>query len=208
MSLRWRQSRQDPSTSAPVTGIMNKQLQKGKHLMTKRWNRSYFRKRCLQLTLCPPHWRTWVFPLQRCLQRCMASACIIQYMATITHQPPSGTNWQCTDIWATVVLPQLAQCRAYNQQVRKIKHSHHLIVLHDGGINDTGTVVYRRLDSIISEKHNMALYSRTFYWMTCRLNYSLIRSSICIHSSLSAFHQPTNHQPCMHNIHLACIVKA
>ena len=51
------------------------------------------------------------------------------------------------------------------------------------GMGTTATVIYKRLASLLAEKHNRA-YNTTLYWLGCGLNCSLLQSAImCLHGS-------------------------
>ncbi len=68
----------------------------------------------------------------------------------------------------------------------------------------TATVVYKRISSMIAEKHNKP-YSKTMNWIRCRLNFSLLRSAImCLHGSRSAFHHPAGPPITTNTMDLAC----
>ena len=82
--------------------------------------------------------------------------------------------------------------RAYEERVREIEHGSFtpLVFSATGGMGTTATTAYKRLASLISEKHNQ-LYSTTLNWMRCRLSFSLIRSAImCLRGSRSIYHRP------------------
>ena len=93
----------------------------------------------------------------------------------------------------------LAQCyqkqemekkRNYEERVREVEHGSFspLVFTTAGGMGATATVVYKRLASCIAEKHNKP-YGKTLHWLRCRLNFSLLRSSImCLRGSCSACH--------------------
>ena len=57
---------------------------------------------------------------------------------------------------------------------------------------DETAVVYKRLASLIADKHSK-LYSRTLHWLRCRINFSLLRSAImCLRGSRSAAYRPAS----------------
>ena len=105
----------------------------------------------------------------------------------------------------------LAQCyrrnemekkRAYDERVREIEHGSFspLVFSTSGGMGTTATVVYKKIASSISEKYDKP-YNRTMNWIRCRLNFSLLRSSImCLRGSRSAAHRPAG----PNTIDLAC----
>ena len=52
------------------------------------------------------------------------------------------------------------------------------------------TVVYKRIATLITEKRDQP-YSRTLFWIRCKLSFSLLRSAImCIRGSRSSYHHP------------------
>ena len=81
----------------------------------------------------------------------------------------------------------LAQCyrkneqekkRAYDQRVREVEHgSFSPLFTTTGGMGTVATVVYKRIASMIAEKHEKP-YSQTMQWIRCRLNISLLRSAV------------------------------
>ena len=59
-----------------------------------------------------------------------------------------------------------------------------------GGMGTKATVVYKRLASILSDKHNQP-YSNIVDWLRCRLSFFLLRSSIrFLQGSRSSIHDP------------------
>ena len=79
-----------------------------------------------------------------------------------------------------------------------------LIFSTSGGTGTTATVVYKRIASMIAEKHNKP-YSKTIHWIRCRLNFSLLRSSImCLRGSRSAHHRPAGPPITTNTMDLAC----
>ncbi len=72
------------------------------------------------------------------------------------------------------------------------------------GMGTTATVVYKRIASMIAEKQNKP-YSKTIHWIRCRLNFSLLRSSImCLRGSRSAHHRPAGPPITTNTMDLAC----
>ena len=58
-----------------------------------------------------------------------------------------------------------------------------LVFSTSGGMGKSASTFYRRLASLMAEKHNQT-YANTMKWIRCQLNFSLIRSSImCIRGS-------------------------
>ena len=82
--------------------------------------------------------------------------------------------------------------RKYEERIREIEHGSFspLVFTTAGGMGATATVVYKRLASLIAEKHD-ELYGQTLHWMRCRLGFSLLRSSImCLRGSRSHVNHP------------------
>ena len=87
---------------------------------------------------------------------------------------------------------ELQKKRAYDQRVREIEHGSFspLVFSTTGGMGPTATIVYKRLASMITKKHNKT-YSKTIHWLRCRLSFSLLRSAImCLRGSRSSLHHP------------------
>ena len=82
--------------------------------------------------------------------------------------------------------------RAYDQRIRDVEHGSFspLVFSTSGGMGPTANVVYKRLASMIAQKHDKT-YSKTLHWIRCKLNYSLLRSAImCIRGARSRSYQP------------------
>ena len=78
--------------------------------------------------------------------------------------------------------------RAYEERVREIEHGSFapLACSISGGMVPIATTVYKRMASLIAEKHNDP-YSSTIFWLRCKLSFSLLRSAImCIRGSRSS----------------------
>ena len=107
----------------------------------------------------------------------------------------------------------LSQCyrqnekkRAYDERVREIDHGSffRLVFSTSGGMGTTGTVVYKRIASMITVKHNKP-YNKTIHWIRFRLNFSLLRSSImCLRGSRSAHHRPAGPPITTNTMDLSC----
>ena len=83
--------------------------------------------------------------------------------------------------------------RAYEERVREIEHGSFapLVFSISGGMGPIATTVYKRMASLIAEKHNHP-YNTTLFWLRCKLNFSLLRSAImCIRGSRSSYHAQT-----------------
>ena len=82
--------------------------------------------------------------------------------------------------------------RSYEHRVREVEHGcfSPLVFSTLGGLSPTATIVYKRIASLIAEKNDQP-YSRTFFWLRCRLRFSLLRSAIvCLRGSQSSYHRP------------------
>ena len=82
--------------------------------------------------------------------------------------------------------------RTYEERVREVEHGSFspLIFSTSGGMGPIATVVYKRIATLIAEKRNQP-YSRTLFWIRCKLSFSLLRSAImCIRGSRSSYHHP------------------
>ena len=87
--------------------------------------------------------------------------------------------------------PQLSSL-AYEERVREVEHGSFspLIFSTSGGMGPIATVVYKRIATLIAEKRDQP-YSRTLFWIRCKLSFSLLRSAImCIRGSRSSYHHP------------------
>ena len=83
--------------------------------------------------------------------------------------------------------------RSYEERVREVEHGSFspLIFSTSGGLGPIATVVYKRIASLIAEKRDQP-YSRTLFWLRCKLSFSLLRSAImCIRGSRSSYHHPS-----------------
>lgn len=82
--------------------------------------------------------------------------------------------------------------RIYQQRITDIELSSFspLVFSTAGGMVPIATVVFKRLASIVAEKRNIS-YSRLLNWMTCRISFSLLRSSImCLRGARSSHLSP------------------
>jgi len=86
---------------------------------------------------------------------------------------------------------ELEKRRAYDERIR-VEHGSFssLVFSTAGGMGPTANVVYKIVASLIAKKHGKP-YSKTIYWMRCRLSYSLLRSAImCLRVARSSLHRP------------------
>lgn len=109
----------------------------------------------------------------------------------------------------------LAQCyrqneqekkRAYEERVREVEHGTFspLVFSTSGGMGPIATVVYRRIASLIAEKQQQP-YSRTLFWLRCKLSFSLLRSAImCLRGARSSLHHPARPSKIGEPIDLTC----
>ncbi len=120
-----------------------------------------------------------------------------------------GRDKQCAFFYVRVFNPfapsyrntTLSQCyrrnelekkRNYDERIREIEHGSFspLVFSTAGGMGATANVVYKRLASMIADKHQKA-YSKAMNWLRCRLSFSLLRSAImCLRGSRSSHHHP------------------
>ena len=105
---------------------------------------------------------------------------------------PSAQSYRDTSMPQCYRRNELEKKRAYDERVREIEHASFspLVFCTSGGMAPTATVVYKRIASMISSKHDKP-YSRTMHWIRCRLSFSLLRSAImCLRGSRSASNRP------------------
>lgn len=84
--------------------------------------------------------------------------------------------------------------RAYDQRIREVEHGSFspLVFSSSGGMGPTATTVYRRLAAMIAEKRKEP-FSRTLFWLRCRLNFSLLRSAVsCLRGARSSLGRPAS----------------
>ena len=87
---------------------------------------------------------------------------------------------------------ELEKRRVYNERIREVEHGSFspLVFSTAGGMGTTANVVYKRIASLIADKHGKP-YSKTINWMRCRLSFSLLRSAImCFRGARSYLHRP------------------
>ena len=101
---------------------------------------------------------------------------------------------------------ELEKKRTYEERVREIKHGSfsRLVFSISGGMGTTATMVYKRIASMIAEKHEKP-YRKVIHWIRCRLSFPLLRSAImCICGTRSIYHNPAS--PHITNtMDLACV---
>ena len=119
---------------------------------------------------------------------------------------PFAQSYRNTSLSQCYRRNEMEKKRAYDERVREIEHGSFspLVFSTSGGMGTTATVVYKRIASMIAEKHNKP-YSKTIHWIRCRLNFSLLRSSItCLRGSRSAYHRPAGPPITTNTMDLAC----
>ena len=82
--------------------------------------------------------------------------------------------------------------RCYEQRILEVEHGTFtpLVLSSSGGWGPSATVAYKRLASLISEKHGQP-YSSTISWIRCRISFSLIDSAVaCLRAPRSSRHAP------------------
>ena len=85
----------------------------------------------------------------------------------------------------------------YLQRIRDMEHSSFspLVFSFTGGMAKEASIFYKRLASLLSEKHGQT-YSTTMAWLRCVLSFSLLRSSIlCFRGHRSAVGRPSKTTP-------------
>ena len=86
---------------------------------------------------------------------------------------------------------ELEKKRKYEERIREVEHGTFspLVFSCTGGMGPLATVVYKRIAALISEKNGQC-YSKTLYWLRCKLSFSLLRSAItCLRGSRSSYHR-------------------
>ena len=77
--------------------------------------------------------------------------------------------------------------RCYERRILEVEHSSFtpLVFSAVGGMGTAATVMYKRLASLLADKHAQS-YSKTMSWISCLLNFSLLRSAImCVRGAHS-----------------------
>ena len=83
--------------------------------------------------------------------------------------------------------------RAYEARVREVELGCFtpLVFCTSGGLGPAAKTFYKRLASLIAEKHDQP-YSLTLFWLRAKLSFSLLRSAImCLCGSRSSYHRGT-----------------
>ena len=97
-------------------------------------------------------------------------------MRILNPLAPSNRNQGLSGMYR---VHERAKKRAYEQRVREVEHSSFtpLVLSATGGMGNEALAFYRRLASLLAEKHD-SHYSTTLGWLRCRLSFSLLRSAI------------------------------
>jgi len=77
--------------------------------------------------------------------------------------------------------------RCYERRILEVEHGSFtpLVFSAVGGMGTAATVMYKRLASLLADKHAQS-YSKTMSWIRCLLNFSLLRSAImCVRGARS-----------------------
>ena len=98
----------------------------------------------------------------------------------------------------------LAQCYRRNKQKKRRAYDLTTGVDNIWRYGYQGLVVYKRLASLIAEKHDTS-YHKRLHWLRCMLNFSLLRSAIvCLRGSCSTVNHPARPFITGDNIELTC----
>ena len=119
---------------------------------------------------------------------------------------PFAQSYRDTSLPQCYRRNEMEKRRAYDERIREIEQGSFspLVFSTSGGMAPTANVVYKRIASMISSKHNKP-YSRTMHWIRCRLSFSLLRSAImCLRGSRSAVHRPAGPHITIDTMDLAC----
>ena len=105
---------------------------------------------------------------------------------------PFAPSYRNTSLTQCYRRNELEKRRAYDERIREVEHGSFspLVFSAAGGMGATANVVYKRIASLIADKHNKP-YSKTMNWLRCRLSFSLLRSAVmCLRGSRSSLHHP------------------
>ena len=107
---------------------------------------------------------------------------------------PFAPSYRNTSLSQCYRKNELEKRRAYDERIREVEHGSFspLVFSTAGGMGATANVVYKRIASLIAEKHGKP-YRKTINWLRCRLSFSLLRSAIMrLRGSRSSLHNPIN----------------
>ena len=88
---------------------------------------------------------------------------------------------------------EMEKKRVYEQRVAEVEHSSFtpLVFSTTGGMGKLSSCLYKRIASMMVEKNDNLTYSKTLWWMRCKLNFSLLRASLmCIRGARSSYQRP------------------
>ena len=103
---------------------------------------------------------------------------------------PYATSHHGTSLAQCYRRNELEKKRVYEERVTEVEPGSFspLVFSTSGGMGPIATVVYKRIATIIADKHKQP-YSRTLFWIRCKLSFSLLHSAImCIRGSRSSCH--------------------
>ena len=117
---------------------------------------------------------------------------------------PFAQSYRDTSLPQCYRRNEMEKRRAYDERIREIEHGSFspLVFSTSGGMAPTANVVYKRIASMISSKHDKP-YSRTMHWIRCRLSFSLLCNhvppwiTICRTSASWSPHHHRHHGPCL-----------
>ena len=107
---------------------------------------------------------------------------------------PFAPSYRNTSLSQCYRRNELKKRRAYDERIREVEHGSFspLVFSAAGGMGAMANVVYKRIASLIADKHNKP-YSKTINWLRCKLSFPLVRSAVmCLHGSRSSLHHPIN----------------
>ena len=106
---------------------------------------------------------------------------------------PSAQSNSSSNIAQVYRKHELEKKRQYEQRLREVEHSSFtpLVFSTSGGMGKLGTYFYQRLARMMTEKDETLNYSTVLWLMRCKLNFSLLRSSImCVRGARSTYKRP------------------
>ena len=111
----------------------------------------------------------------RCCSRNFLGKRQAKYIFRCSGFNPYAQSLRNTSLTQCYKQNKLQKRRAYDQQIREIERGSFspLVSSTTGGMGPTATIVYKRLASMIANKHNKT-YSKTIHWLRCRLSFSLL----------------------------------
>ena len=110
---------------------------------------------------------------------------------------PYATSNRQSSLSSTYRSHEKEKKRLYLQRIRDVEHSSFspLVFSSTGGMAKEASIFYKRMASLLSEKHGQT-YSTTMAWLRCVPSFSLLRSSIlCFRGHRSAVGRPAKTTP-------------